>query len=450
MAKKTSNHASEFWKDDYLAGYWKMCSHSRIPHALLYRDGTILGRNDAWTALMNGEDASITDIFSFADTFILSESTDVNVREILESHLNGKIEITGTEIAISLSENVTLTARLFGNGLYNDDTLSGYTVLQAVDISAAKQVESALKDSEERFRRMFEEGPLGMVLFDKSLQVMRVNKKFCSMLGYSAKELERRNLNDLVDSKESGIQAFREFEYASRPSLTIERRFRTKYGSMLWGRFTSTMMIDKNGVIIGGLGMIEDITIQKKTENALIEARKEYQALFDQATDAIFLINLDGTFRNVNNRALDLFGYTREEISYMDRLDPVAPEFHKDSRRKTEALIAGEELEPYTRIFLKKSGERIPVELNVSLIRDEKGNPAYIQSIVRDISERVRAENQEKAISDITKAAISTDNIDELFLFIHRSLSRVIDTTNFFIALYDKKNRHSRLSILCR
>ncbi len=176
----------------------------------------------------------------------------------------------------------------------------------------------------------------------------------------------------------------------------------------------------------------------KETEKALDLSRKEYETLFEEASDAIFYLNFDGTIRNVNKKACSLFGYSKEEFLDMKKLEVVSSEYRDDSYERLQKLIDGEKLDPYKKVFKRKSGEGIPVEISISVILDENGRPSYIQSIVRDISFRVKAEKQQVVISNISKAAISPISLDELYEEIHESLTEVIDTTNLFIAMYDR------------
>ncbi len=124
----------------------------------------------------------------------------------------------------------------------------------------------------------------------------------------------------------------------------------------------------------------------------LREFREEYQSLFNQAGDAIFLLNLDGSYRDFNDTACRMFGYSRAELSSMQFDELVAPEFQEDSYDKLQELQTGDDPDPYEKVFISKTGTRIPVEINMSLVRGLDRKSKYILSIVRDISERKQAE----------------------------------------------------------
>jgi PAS domain S-box-containing protein len=113
-----------------------------------------------------------------------------------------------------------------------------------------------------------------------------------------------------------------------------------------------------------------------------------YKALFEQTNDAVFLLDLNGNHLKVNKRAQELLGYSEDELLKSSFRETVLPEELEDSRSRLKALLDGESLPIYERTVVRKDGTHIPVEFNVALVRDEKGSPLYIQSIMRDITER--------------------------------------------------------------
>jgi PAS domain S-box-containing protein len=143
---------------------------------------------------------------------------------------------------------------------------------------------------------------------------------------------------------------------------------------------------------------IREISERKRVEHALQESEQTYRALFEHANDAIFLLSLDGIHVQVNQKSADLLGYTREELVGLGARDIVASSEHMHTNDKKIALLNGESLPLYERLFRKKDGTVIPVEINVSLIRDTEGNPKLIQSIVRDITERKNIEQQQQML----------------------------------------------------
>ncbi|MBC8505059.1 MAG: GAF domain-containing protein [Anaerolineales bacterium] len=125
---------------------------------------------------------------------------------------------------------------------------------------------------------------------------------------------------------------------------------------------------------------------------ALMESNQKYSALFHFANDAIFSMTLDGFVQDANQQAADMLGYRLDELIGMSAYEIIADQEESDANAKLDAILSGEILPIYERQFRKKDGSQIPVEVNLSLVRDDQGQPRYLQSIVRDISARKQFE----------------------------------------------------------
>jgi len=133
-----------------------------------------------------------------------------------------------------------------------------------------------------------------------------------------------------------------------------------------------------------------EIAERKRAEGALRESEEHYRTLFEQANDAIFLNREDDTIVDVNRRACEMLGYSREELLTMKVPDLQAPEV-----RGREGSVIRKELEyggaPFETIDIHRDGTRIPVEVSTS--RMTGGEEGLALAIVRDITERKRAED---------------------------------------------------------
>jgi len=116
------------------------------------------------------------------------------------------------------------------------------------------------------------------------------------------------------------------------------------------------------------------------------KAEHRYRALFGQAHDAVFILDFQGKHLEVNQRAADLLGYTVEELMQLSMADLSVEK--EESGDILDRLQKGENIPLYERVFIKKNGEKVTVEINTELVSDDEGVPIHIQSVVRDISER--------------------------------------------------------------
>lgn len=139
------------------------------------------------------------------------------------------------------------------------------------------------------------------------------------------------------------------------------------------------------------------------SEKSLREAQHRYYRLFEQSHDAVFIISLEGVHLEANQRAADLLGYSLVEMQKLT-VKELSAEID-ESDRVYGRLLAGEHIPVYERLFRKKDGRIVPVEINVELVRDTNGRPLYIQSIVRDVSNRKNQENQLRLQSTALEAA---------------------------------------------
>lgn len=134
--------------------------------------------------------------------------------------------------------------------------------------------------------------------------------------------------------------------------------------------------------------------VEERTR-ALREARQRYYALFEQTHDAVFILDLEGRHLETNSRATDMLGYSAAELNDLTALDLSAEV--ELSEQVHARLLAGEQVPLFERLFRRKDGRLLPVEINVELVRDLDGRPLHIQSVARDISERKQIEAELRA-----------------------------------------------------
>lgn len=134
----------------------------------------------------------------------------------------------------------------------------------------------------------------------------------------------------------------------------------------------------------------------RRYDEALRESQERYRRLVEEASDAIYTVDLQGRFVSVNRKATELTGYSRAEALAGDISRVVAPDDLGFLREIMARKLAGEDVGPYEIRLVAKDGRRIPVELNGHVIYED-GRPAGFQGIVRDLTERRRADDDLRA-----------------------------------------------------
>jgi PAS domain S-box-containing protein len=162
----------------------------------------------------------------------------------------------------------------------SDDTPVRYSGVD-VDITGRKLAEAALRDSEERFRRVFEQSPLGKAMAGLDFRFRAVNPALCAMLGYAEDELIGRSFLDIVhpDDRENCAALGRTLLDGLAPQIQMEERFVRKTGDALWVSVNVGPIRDADGNILYTLGIIENIDERKRVAQALLDSETRLRLL---------------------------------------------------------------------------------------------------------------------------------------------------------------------------
>ncbi|MGC1378837.1 MAG: PAS domain S-box protein [Anaerolineales bacterium] len=244
----------------------------------------------------------------------------------------------------------------------------------------------SLKNSELRYRCLFEAAQDGILILDAETGMIEdVNPYLIKMLGYSHEEFTEKRLWEIgafkdMESSQNAFETLRENKYIRYEDLPLK----TKDGRLMQVEFVSNVyMVGEEKVIQCN---IRDITERKLSEKALRESEERYRMLVEQAADGIFITDSEGRFIEVNSAGCCLLGYTSEEILQktlrdVTKLAPGEP-LRFDEVRQGKTITIRREM-------IRKDGALAPVETSAKLLPDGR-----VQGIVRDITERERAEHE--------------------------------------------------------
>src|SRR5712692_4319429 len=160
-----------------------------------------------------------------------------------------------------------------------------------VDITARKQAESALRESEERFRRTFELAGSGVAHIGMDRRFLRVNRRLCEILGYTEDELLRltgRQIShpddlDVINAQRPGLYA------GEIDAVRVEKRYLRKDGSVIWVAFTMVVERGAAGEPQYEIAFFDDITARKEAEAALRESEERFRSVVNSANEGILV-----------------------------------------------------------------------------------------------------------------------------------------------------------------
>jgi PAS domain S-box-containing protein len=269
-----------------------------------------------------------------------------------------------------------------------DGTILGWFG-SAMDIDDQKRVEAALQDSEERFRKIFEEGPLGILLVGTDGRIRCVNRRFREMLGYAENEIIALGLAGIThpDDWARDRPCVARLWSGEISSYHAEKRYFHKDGHLVWAQLTVSAVHDEAGRPINTVGMAADITERKQAERELAKQRVILQAAIDCLPFNFFALGLDGRYmlQNAVSRAQqrgDAIGKLPEEVCANEHDLAI---YLENNRR----AFAGEKVEG--EVTLSLGGEERSYYNIVAPIRDGE-ELLGILGVNIDITERRRAE----------------------------------------------------------
>jgi len=181
-----------------------------------------------------------------------------------------------------------------------------------------------------------------------------------------------------------------------QPLIQLSRRIESVIKGEKMGENGDAMPENQIAQMSREIGRIAENELYRKNQELQL-SEKRYRSLFEQTHDAVFLLDLDGSVISANQRAYEMFQYTKDQMKTMS-LDEISAE-RMDSQMVIDRLLRGEKFPLFERRFLKKDGTLLNTEIQAVLVRDEQGLPMHIQSVVRDITERKQKEEKIRFVS---------------------------------------------------
>ncbi|HNX18444.1 MAG TPA: PAS domain S-box protein [Methanoregula sp.] len=175
-----------------------------------------------------------------------------------------------------------------------------------------------------------------------------------------------------------------------------------------WLYFTAVPIRNLQGTIIGAVETLEDISEHKRDEEMLIRYDSRIRQLYESMMDAFCRVNMDGQILEYNPSFKEILGYSGEELVKLTYQELTPEKWHAIEKKiiTTQVLPRGYS-DVYEKEYRKKDGTVFPIEIRTTLIQDDTGQPAGMWGIIRDITERKRAE--EKIILANRKLALMSE-----------------------------------------
>lgn len=271
------------------------------------------------------------------------------------------------------------------------------------DMSDRRRAEEELAVSEEMYRRIVETANEGIWLIDADNITTFVNKRMADMLGYPVWDIVGRSILDFVD--ETG-ETLDQIHSKFRPGETVETyefKYIRKNGEFLWTLTSLSPVFNKNGIFVGSMGMITDISERKKAEEALRASEEMYRRIVDTANEGIGITDENSQVVFVNKKLANMLGYNEpDQIIGRPLLDFVfeddKAEFENSVQKRQYGIISENQCR-----YRRKDGSSLWTIVSIKPIYSTAGD--YIGSLAMLI------DNTERKMIEMEMARLDRLNL---------------------------------------
>ncbi|GAF80989.1 unnamed protein product, partial [marine sediment metagenome] len=286
--------------------------------------------------------------------------------------------------------SVLLSAWLIRDGQGNPAGIGAFVK----DITERKKAEPAVRETDQKYRTLLHSNSTGIAITTLDGEVVDANQAYQDMVGYTLKELSGTNVRKLTPKKWHKFEAEATKHLMSEGYGTFEKEYIRKDGTIFPVSLSTWLIRDRQGNPAGIGAFVKDTAQHQQPEKTLWEANARYKALFDRTLYCVYVHDFEGRFLDANDAALNLLGYTKEELTSID-ISSLLGEDQLLTALKTleEIKQTGRQKRTTEYKLTTKDGNYVWVETEASLIyRGEE--PYAIQGIAKDITAHKKAEEK--------------------------------------------------------
>lgn len=301
----------------------------------------------------------------------------------------------GTRIPVSISSTV----------IEKDGKPIGALAIVS-DLSEQTRTNDALHESERRFRGSFESASIGMALVALDGRFLEINPAFCELLGYSGEQMTSTGFQHIThpDDLARDLENLERTLAGEFDSYQMEKRYVRADASEVWVMLSVTLVRGADGTPLHFVAHAQDIDARKRADERFVAAERRYRTLVEQLPLCMYIRSLDMTQPNiyVSPQVEEILGYPVSawvnDANLVDRI------VHPDDKERVFAEAervrrgGGSFAEEYR--YLKPDGSVVWVQDEMHLVRDDRGEPLYVQGFVQDITARKQTEAERDRLRD--------------------------------------------------
>jgi len=261
------------------------------------------------------------------------------------------------------------------------------------DVTDMKLLEEEIRESEEKYRFLFEHSPIGFFIFNTEACITQCNKRFVEILqssfenliGLDMKRLKDKNVLPPIEKALLGEKGTFDGWYKATTS-----------SASIYATIKTTPLYDTNNKIVGGMGLVEDITESKKNELEIRKSENHFRSIWENSFDGMRVIDNNGIIRSVNKAFCEIVKMTREELVGKHYSIVYAEHYRKDFSRKGEENLKSKSIAMhYEKQLQLWDNSHVWLEVINSFI-EISDDENYLLSIFRNVGARKLGEEKLK------------------------------------------------------
>lgn len=350
------------------------------------------------------------DIDTFDKWLSLVHPDDITLlQETWQRHLRQEIPYYVCEYRMRCKDNTDKWILARGRVLWNETGKPVRAVGSLKDIQERKQMEEALRQSEQRYRAIVEDQTEFIIRYQPDGMITFVNEAFCRYFGKSRAELIGKHYKPLIyEADRKRVQQLVNSMSLTNPTVTIENRVVVN-GKVRWTQWNNRMLFDPQGCFVEFQAVGRDIHQLKQAEEQLRESERRWRYLLENVRLLVVGLDTSGRIEFVNAYLLELTGYTQAEVMHQDWFSLFLPSLQRSQVQTVFQEVLQQEFHPhYQNSILTKTGEERVIAWNNTQLKNLQGEVVGTMSIGEDMTDRFLVERMKTEFISVVSHELRT------------------------------------------